>query len=198
MKKLIAFALAAALVAPAFAASEEEPETEDDILRNGGPTVAESQHKQVGVWPAFLAVAEIPSAPRTPDIVGLRLTIPFSTTHDSVTGFDVGFWGRARNFEGFMCSVLRNDAKDSLSGVQVGVYNSAGRADLLGIQCGLWNEANSIRGVQAGIVNVAGQAEGVQCGLINRSEELYGVQVGLVNIIRDGELAFCPLINIGF
>ncbi len=198
MKKLLAFALVAALAAPTFAAPEEDVETEDTVLKNGGPTIVESQHKQVGVWPAFLAVGEIPAAVRTPDIVGLRLTIPFSTKHDSVTGFDLGLWGRARNFEGFMCSILRNDAKESFAGLQLGVYNSVGQADLFGVQAGIFNEAVSICGAQVGLVNVVGQAQGLQLGLINRAEELYGVQIGLVNVIRDAEIKFCPIVNVGF
>ncbi len=130
--------------------------------------------------------------------MGLRITIPFSTRQESVTGFDVGFWGRAQYFEGFMCSLLRNDVKDELAGVQIGVYNTAHSADLLGVQIGLWNEAGSFRGCQAGIVNTAGQAYGCQIGIINRAEEMYGFQLGLVNVIRDAELSFCPVLNIGF
>jgi opacity protein-like surface antigen len=193
MKKLLAIALAAAVSAHAFAADED---VEDEITDNI-PAV-DAPRKQTGVWPAFFAVAEIPSAPKTPDIVGLRVTFPFSTKHESVTGIDIGLWGRAQYFEGFMCSVLRNDVKDTFTGFQVGVYNSAGQADMLGVQVGLWNEAGSIRGVQAGLINVAHQAQGVQFGLINRAEEMYGFQVGLVNVIRDAELQFCPVLNVGF
>ena len=69
---------------------------------------------------------------------------------------------------------------------------------MLGIQAGLWNEADHVRGVQAGIVNVAGEARGLQVGLINRSETMYGYQVGLINVIRDAELQFFPVLNIGF
>ncbi len=193
MKKLLAFALAAVVAAPIFAADEE---AEDDSIDNIPP--AEAPRKQTGVWPAFFAVSEIPSAPKTPDIVGLRITFPFSTKHESVTGIDVGLWGRAQYFEGFMCSVLRNDVKDFFTGFQVGLYNSVGQADMLGVQIGLWNEAGSIRGVQAGLINVAHQAQGIQFGLVNRAEEMYGFQVGLVNVIRDAELQFCPVLNIGF
>jgi len=193
MKKLLAFALAAAVSVHAFAADEE---VEDDGIDN--IPAADAPRKQTGVWPAFLAVAELPSASKTPDVVGFRFTIPYSTKHESVTGIDVGFWGRAQYFEGFMCSLLRNDVKDFFTGFQVGFYNSVGQADMLGVQVGLWNEAGSIRGIQAGIVNVAHQAQGIQFGLINRTEEMYGFQVGLVNVIRDAELQFCPVINVGF
>ena len=81
---------------------------------------------------------------------------------------------------------------------QIGFYNTAGRADLLGIQIGLWNEAQSIQGIQAGIINVANSVSGIQAGLINRSETMVGYQVGLINVIRDNELQFCPIVNIGW
>lgn len=193
MKKLLAFALAAAVAAQVFAAEEE---VEDDSIDN--IPAADAPRKQTGVWPAILAVSEIPSGAKAPDVVGLRITIPYSTKHESVTGIDVGLWGRAQYFEGFMCSVLRNDVKDVLAGFQVGIYNSAGQADLFGVQVGVWNEAGSIRGVQAGVVNVAHQAQGFQVGLVNRAEELYGFQLGLVNVIRDAEVPFFPFLNIGF
>ena len=85
-----------------------------------------------------------------------------------------------------------------LSGLQVGLYNSATQADLLGFQVGLWNEAGSFRGFQVGLVNTVGVAQGFQVGVINRAEEMYGFQVGVINVIRDAELTFCPLVNIGF
>ena len=176
MKKLFALALAAALVSPAFADVVETEETDTNL--------------ELGLFEVAAAQA--------PDVVGLRLTIPFSTRQESVTGFDIGFWGRAQYFEGCMCSILRNDVKDELTGIQVGLYNSAAQADLIGAQVGLWNEVGSMRGAQVGLVNVGGNVQGFQVGLINRSEELYGFQVGLVNVIRDAEIRFCPFVNIGF
>jgi hypothetical protein len=47
-------------------------------------------------------------------------------------------------------------------------------------------------------VNVVGEGRGVQVGLVNRAETFYGYQIGLVNIIRDAELQFFPIVNIGF
>ena len=197
MKKLLSFAAVAAL---ALYASAEDKKDDTTELTAADIQVAEgtTPRKQVGVWPAYIAICEIPSAAQAPDIVGLRVTVPFSTRQESVTGFDVGLWGRAQYFEGFMCSLLRNDVKDELSGVQVGLYNTAHSADVLGVQVGLWNEAGSFRGFQAGIINTAGQGCGFQVGLVNRCEELYGFQLGLVNVIRDAELKFCPVFNIGF
>lgn len=144
-------------------------------------------------WPIWLAF----NSTRNIDVIGLRMTLPYGEC-ESVTGFDIGFYGRCRYFEGLQLNILRNEALDVLSGIQVGIYNSAGRADLTGLQLGLFNEARSVRGFQVGIVNIANQACGIQLGLINRCESMYGFEVGGVNVIRDSELAFLPIVNIGF
>lgn len=193
MKKLLTLAAVAALAFSVQAAEDEieEPDTSLDSF----VLPEEPPHKNATAWPAFFAIYEIP---QTPDLVGIRITIPYSTKHDNVTGLDIGLWGRSQYFEGFQLNLLRNDVKDRLSGVQVGLYNSTAQADLIGVQVGLWNEVVSMRGVQGGLVNIAGQMEGFQVGLINRAEELYGVQIGIVNVIRDAELSFCPIVNIGF
>ena len=194
MKKLFPFALVAAMAMPLCAQDIFEDEAAPDIEEASGDD-ASAGAKHYAMWPAFFAVCEFPA---TPDLVGLRLTIPFSTKQENVTGFDIGLWGRSAYFEGIQLNVLRNDVKDSCAGVQVGLYNSVGRGDLLGVQAGLWNESLSFRGIQAGIVNVSGDSQGFQVGLINRSETMYGFQVGLINVIRDAELQFCPFINVGF
>lgn len=186
------FAAVVAAVSVSASAQEEvlQPPKLDDL-----PPAREETRRESDVWPAFFAVCEYPASV---DVAGLRLTIPFSTRQENVTGIDLGFWGRALYFEGFMINVLRNDVKDEMSGIQIGLYNSAGSGGLVGIQAGLWNEAGSFRGVQAGLVNTAGESRGLQVGVINRCETMYGYQLGLVNIIRDAELKFCPVLNIGF
>lgn len=188
MKKLITLAMVAAAVAPVFAQESEAKADEPAPAR-------EERSRGADVWPAFVAVCEFPDAP---DVVGLRLTIPFSTRQENVTGIDVGLWGRSLYFEGVQLNLLRNDVKDDASGFQVGLYNSVGGGDLLGLQVGLWNEANSMHGAQVGIINVSGETEGIQVGLINRSETMHGYQFGLINVIRDAELQFFPIVNIGF
>ena len=188
MNKVLVFAAAAAM-ATTVLAQEIAPEAEETA------PARQERRRESNVWPACFAICEYPESL---DVVGLRLTIPFSTRQENVTGIDLGFWGRAITFEGLMLSIIRNDVKDDLSGIQAGIYNSAGGGDLFGIQAGLWNEAGHMRGVQAGIVNLAGEARGLQVGLINRSETMYGYQVGLINVIRDAELQFCPVLNIGF
>lgn len=196
MKKLLAFAVAVALAVPVLAQEEEETIATVDSSEGRIETVEnEGMVIDSAVWPAFFALAELPE---TPDLVGLRLTIPFSTKQENVTGVDIGLWGRCRYFEGIQLNVLRNDVKDSFGGLQAGLYNSVGRGDLFGLQIGLWNEAASFRGVQLGLVNLSGDSQGFQIGLINRSESLYGFQFGLINVIRDAEVPVFPVFNIGF
>lgn len=193
MKKLLTLAAVAALSINAFA---QDAVTINDSSDDGARVAnAEAAKKQFVAWPAFFAICELPE---TPDLIGVRLTIPWSTKQESVTGFDIGLWARTQFFEGFAFNILRNDVKDQLTGVQVGLYNSAAQADALGLQVGLWNEVGTMNGLQVGVVNSAGALSGFQAGLINRAEELYGFQIGVINVIRDAELRFCPLINIGF
>ena len=188
MNKLICLVMSAALVAPVFA-------QETDKKKDDGAAAHDESRRGSDTWPAFFAVCELPAAA---DVVGLRLTIPFSTRQENVTGIDLGLWGRSLYFEGIQLNLLRNDVKDDASGIQVGIYNSVGGGDLLGIQAGLWNEANSMRGAQIGLVNTSGESEGIQVGLINRCDTMYGYQIGLINVIRSAELQFFPIVNIGF
>ena len=187
MKKLLAFALIAAVGAPVFA--------QESAAKPAKPQQQEEVKRESATWPAFFALCEFPASP---DVVGLRLTIPFSTKQENVTGIDLGLWGRAIYFEGFQANILRNDVKDGLSGFQLGLYNSVGGGQLLGLQLGLFNEAGTIRGLQAGLVNLGGEVQGFQVGLINRAETMFGYQIGLINVIRDAELTFFPIVNIGF
>ncbi|MBP5790970.1 MAG: hypothetical protein J6W80_01770 [Kiritimatiellae bacterium] len=196
MKKIAMLAVAASVAAFAYA-QETSAEAIDQTEEMQEAEISRQQTKP-GIWPAFFAIADIPAPEQTPDVVGLRLTIPYSTKHESVTGFDLGFFGRTMVFEGFQLNILRNHATDQCTGFQVGLYNSIGQADVIAAQIGLWNDAASISGFQFGLVNVVGCADGFQIGVINRAEEMYGFQIGIVNIIRDAELRFFPLINIGF
>lgn len=144
-------------------------------------------------WPIWLAF----NSTKDIDVIGMRITFPYGEC-ESVTGFDLGCFGRCRFFEGFQLNILRNDAKDTLAGFQVGLYNSCGRADILGVQVGLWNEARVFKGCQIGLINVTDAGSGFQVGIVNRAESFYGFQGGLVNVIRENEFAFLPIVNIGF
>ena len=157
------------------------------------PAPAAVQPPAKAPWPVWLAFNSIDDV----DVVGFRLTLPYGEC-ESVTGFDLGVYGRTRYMEGLQINILRNEAFDVMAGAQVGIYNSAGRADMVGLQVGLWNETRSIRGAQVGIINIADSVSGVQVGLINRAETMYGFQVGGVNVIRESDLAFFPVVNVGF
>lgn len=154
------------------------------------PAAAKTEKAAWPVWLAFNNTKDI-------DVVGARFTLPFGGC-ESVTGFDIGLYGRCRYFEGIQLNILRNEAEDVLSGFQIGLYNTAGNADLVGLQVGLFNEARTICGFQVGLINLADQIQGFQVGLINRCETSYGFQVGGVNVIRESQMAFLPIVNIGF
>ena len=190
MKRLFAFALVAAVALPLVA-----QEVEGNVSEGEKSQTRETYKRESSMWPAFFAVCEFPASP---DVIGLRLTIPFSTVQENVTGIDLGLWGRSIYFQGFQVNVLRNAVKDDMSGFQLGLYNSVGGGQLLGLQAGLFNEANTMRGAQVGLVNLGGEVQGFQIGLINRTETMVGYQIGLINVIRDAELQFFPIVNIGW
>ncbi len=145
-------------------------------------------------WPVWFAINDSEDV----DVVGFRLNLPAGQC-EQVTGIDLGLIGHSQYYNGLELNLWHNDVKDALQGWQIGCYNSTGLGDSLGLQVGiLWNEAGSFYGMQVGLVNLADYIEGLQVGLINRAEGMHGYQVGLVNIIRDSELKFCPLVNIGF
>ena len=198
MKKLMPSVFAAMLAASVVAEDKSEAvlEEEESVAQllatseaNAAAPVKEAW------WPAFFGFSEWPE---TPDLTGLRITIPYSSRQESVTGIDFGLWGVCKDFEGIQLNVLRSNVKDTFGGFQFSLYNSVNRGDLFGIQVGLFNEAYSFRGLQAGLVNLTGDAQGFQVGVVNRAETLYGFQVGLINVIRDAEIPVFPVLNIGF
>ena len=195
MKKVL-FALTMS-AACAWAQEPATAETENTAAEPSAPVAQQQAAREAkaekAAWPVWLAF----NSTKNIDVVGFRFTIPYGVC-ESVTGFDLGFFGRCRYMEGFQLNILRNEAEDVFTGFQAGVYNTAGRADVLGVQAGLWNEAQSICGVQGGVINIANAVTGFQVGLINRCESLYGFQVGIVNVVRGGEWPFLPILNVGF
>ena len=185
MKKIL-MALSVVLACAAVSAQDAVPASAANQVVTKAPATKASWP----VWLAFNSVKDI-------DVVGFRFTLPYGKC-EGVTGFDLGVYGICRYFEGIQLNILRNEVRDIMAGGQLGIYNSAGRADCIGAQVGLFNEARAMRGVQVGIINLADHMYGVQVGLINRAETAYGFQVGGVNVIRESDLAFCPIINIGF
>jgi opacity protein-like surface antigen len=145
-------------------------------------------------WPAWIAFNDTEDI----DVVGFRFNLP-SGQCEQVTGIDlIGLIGRSQYFNGIQLNLLRNDVKDTLNGMQIGCYNSAGFCDMLGLQAGFWNESKTFYGFQVGLVNLADYSKGFQIGLINRAEGLSGYQIGAINIIRDSKVPFFPIINAGF
>ena len=185
MKKIIVGFCAALTCAAVFAQGAEA-----ESSAAASQPAAQMEQPEWPVWLAFNSTKNI-------DVVGARITFPYGEC-ESVTGIDLGFYGRCRYFEGFQLNILRNDAKDSLAGVQAGFYNSCGRADMVGAQIGLWNEARSFKGCQIGLINITDAGSGLQLGIINRAESFYGFQGGIVNVIRENDFAFLPVVNIGF
>lgn len=197
MKKLMFLSAMSAFAFSLFADDIEVPEIDDMDIGDESDLVVkvEAPKKNVAIWPAFFALCEVPE---TPDLVGLRLSIPFASKQENVTGFDLGLWARSQYFEGIAVNAFRNDVKDSFVGIQISMYNSVGIGEASGLQIGLWNESSAFRGFQIGLVNVSGDSQGFQIGVINRSETMYGFQLGAINVIRDAEIRFMPFLNIGF
>jgi len=129
------------------------------------------------------------------DVAGLRVGIPYGR-NDSVTGIDIGLWGKSTYLYGFQFNLLANIVNDRAGAIQVSIYNDT--KSLVGIQGGLWNNAGGMTGLQLGLLNLSDDIEGFQIGLVNRAELMHGFQIGLVNVIRSAPLPFCPLINVGF
>jgi len=145
-------------------------------------------------WPTDIAFVQ-DWFHRPADVVGLRVGIPYGS-NDAITGIDVGFWGQSDYAWAFQVNVVANIVRDTMGGIQVGLYNEAG--NLTGIQVGLWNRAPTLAGAQIGIINLADEADGFQIGLINRTELMHGYQFGLVNVIRESPVPFCTVLNFYF
>jgi len=83
----------------------------------------------------------------------------------------------------------------SLSGLQLGGFNSAG--ELAGIQIGLRNEADNVRGVQIGLRNYARNLHGVQIGLLNTAENGFWINTrGCLG--PDIDQLGVPIVNVAF
>lgn len=132
---------------------------------------------------------------RPADVAGLRLGLPYGV-NDSVTGVDIGLWGKSDYAWAIQINVLHNNVRDEMGGIQISCLNDAGHLD--GIQIGLWNMAASADGFQIGLLNLTDQMYGFQIGLVNRTEIMHGYQIGLVNVIRESSVPFAPVINFHF
>lgn len=132
---------------------------------------------------------------RPSDVAGLRLAVPYGV-NDSITGVDIGLWGKSDYAWAIQLNVLHNKVRDEMGGIQISCLNDAGH--LTGMQVGLWNMAATAAGFQIGLLNLTDQFEGLQVGIINRTENMHGYQIGLVNVIRESSVPFAPGINFFF
>ena len=89
----------------------------------------------------------------------------------------------SRRMRGVQAALGGNKAEESLSGVQLGLFNLA-EGELRGVQIGLINNAEDVRGLQIGAVNLA--------------RHLEGVQIGLLNYAGDAAVPCLPLLNAHF
>lgn len=144
-------------------------------------------------WP--VDVSFIDWIHRPADVAGLRVGIPYGV-NDSVTGLDIGLWGKSDYAWAIQVNVLENRVRDEMGGIQISCVNDAGH--LTGMQIGLWNQAPTMEGFQIGILNLADEVNGLQIGLINRTELMHGYQIGLVNVIRESPVPFAPVVNFLF
>ena len=140
------------------------------------------------------------------NVTGLRVGIPWGK-NESVTGIDIGFYGKSTNMSGIQVNLIANIVTDRANAIQVACYNRAG--SLSGGQLGLMNvTGHGALGwdprlmfsacVQVGLLNIANDLRGIQIGLVNQADMLYGFQIGLVNVIESGTIPFMPILNVGF
>ena len=132
---------------------------------------------------------------RPADVAGLRLGIPYGK-NDSVTGIDIGLFGKADYEWAISVNALYSGVRDEMGGIQISCVNEAGH--LTGLQVGLWNQASTAEGMQIGVLNLADQVEGLQIGLVNRTELMHGYQICLINVIRESSVPFCVGANFSF
>jgi len=144
-------------------------------------------------WP--IDVSFIDWIHRPADVAGLRLGLPYGV-NDSVTGLDIGLWGKSDYAWAIQVNVLENRVRDEMGGIQISCINDAGH--LTGLQVGLWNTAPTMEGFQIGLLNLADNVNGLQIGIINRTELMHGYQIGLVNVIRESPVPFMPIVNFLF
>jgi hypothetical protein len=121
--------------------------------------------------------------PENYDVSGLRINL---------------LYGRNQNLRGLDLGLV-NDVPGLVEGFQCGLVNWAG--ELSGLQVGVLNSASiSSAGLcQIGVVNLGKDVRGLQFGLFNMCDTISGVQIGLLNFITQSDyVIFCPIINAQF
>lgn len=77
-----------------------------------------------------------------------------------------------------------NTAASSLTGIQLSLANLSDFTTITGIQVGVYNSAVEVYGIQIGLVNV--------------TKNLHGIQIGLLNFNAKGPFIVSPILNVGF
>lgn len=116
-------------------------------------------------------------------------------------------------FSGFLQLGVQNHVSRFKGAFQFGILNSADiffGAIQLGIlmnetsvfkgiaQVGIYNYSKVGKSVQLGIINISKKVVGMQIGVYNQTDTLTGIQIGLLNFVKNGQLPFFPIINIGW
>jgi len=125
----------------------------------------------------------------TSTFYGLQLGL-VNMVEKKLAGMQIGFGNETGDMSGLQMAVLGN-----------GFTFEPIRGDIKGVQLsGFANVvAHSVKGVQIAVAyNEAEEVDGLQIGFVNYTDRMTGLQIGIVNIIKEGAVAFCPIINFNF
>ncbi|MEI8242890.1 MAG: hypothetical protein WCI17_06450 [bacterium] len=112
---------------------------------------------------------------RPAEVAALRIGIPYGA-NPTITGLDIGVWGRSERAWGLQVNLFVNDVREKSGGAQLAICNLGD--DVTGIQLGLWNSTASLAGAQLGGLNYAENADFLQLGLANAANTMKGLQLG--------------------
>ncbi|HUU36598.1 MAG TPA: hypothetical protein VMW46_00150 [Candidatus Desulfaltia sp.] len=100
---------------------------------------------------------------------GFQVSGLFSVAGETLEGFQASglFSVAGENLDGVQISGLFNVAGEDSRAFQLAGLMNVGGGTCRGVQIGLFNVAGRLTGVQVGVVNVAGELEGLPIGLVN-------------------------------
>ena len=100
---------------------------------------------------------------------GFQVTGLFSVAGEDLQGFQASglFSVAGENLEGIQIAGLFNVAGSDSRAFQLAGLMNVGGGTCQGVQVGLFNVAGRLTGLQVGVVNVAGELEGLPVGLVN-------------------------------
>jgi hypothetical protein len=100
---------------------------------------------------------------------GFQVSGLFSVAGETLQGFQASglFSVAGESLEGVQVSGLFNVAGEDSRAFQLAGLMNVGGGTCQGVQVGLFNVAGRLTGVQVGIVNVAGELEGLPIGVVN-------------------------------